>query len=280
MVCSIASVLYKVIGENRLPVILLVVYRQICSISETVSITIATSKAQVASIHNQLGEDVGICVEPYRRGTFSAVALAASWLYDVQKVPLTESIVVCPVDSYADNDFFETVKMIGEAAREIESGLILLGIEPTYPSEKYGYMIPAKPLNPAGQPVALLFRLKEQVDDLHGVGDDGQVVVGGQVGDHMLDRGGGVQDEGGPVVEQLCGPGGDPVLLGTPFLFPERQRKVRGPGILGEHDAPVHPGGEAELLQGVQIPPDGGFADIERSCQFRDIHGFFLFENR
>lgn len=118
------------------------VYRQICSINETVNITIATSKAQVASIHNQLGEDVGICVEPYRRGTFSAVALAASWLYDIQKVPLTEPIVVCPVDSYADNDFFKTVKMIGEATQEIESGLILLGIEPTYPSEKYGYMIP------------------------------------------------------------------------------------------------------------------------------------------
>ena len=43
------------------------VYRQIKLVDENAEVTIATSKAQVSSIHNQLGEDVGISIEPCRR---------------------------------------------------------------------------------------------------------------------------------------------------------------------------------------------------------------------
>lgn len=49
-----------------------------------VTVTIATSKSQVSAIHNQLGENVGISVEPCRRDTFPAIALAAAYLKDVQ----------------------------------------------------------------------------------------------------------------------------------------------------------------------------------------------------
>ena len=40
------------------------VYRQIREADPEAKITIATSKAQISSIHNQLGENVGISMEP------------------------------------------------------------------------------------------------------------------------------------------------------------------------------------------------------------------------
>lgn len=45
-------------------------YRQFRKVDEDAVITIATSKAQVSAIRNQLGDEVGISVEPCRRDTF------------------------------------------------------------------------------------------------------------------------------------------------------------------------------------------------------------------
>ena len=118
------------------------VYRQIKTVDTDATVTIATSKSQVSAIYNQLGEDVGISVEPYRRDTFPAIALAASYLKDVLGVEEEESVVVCPVDPYVENDYFEALKELGERAEVSNANLVLMGIEPTYPSEKYGYIIP------------------------------------------------------------------------------------------------------------------------------------------
>ena len=74
------------------------VYRQIRKVDTDATVTIATGKTQVSAIHNQLGEDVGISVEPYRRDTFPAIALATAYLVDVMHVAPSESVVVCPVD--------------------------------------------------------------------------------------------------------------------------------------------------------------------------------------
>ena len=118
------------------------VYRQIRTVDTDATITIATSKSQVSAIHNQLGENVGISVEPCRRDTFPAIALAAAYLKDVQHVAEEEAIVICPVDPYVEDDYFKTIEALGNRAAESEANLVLMGIEPTYPSEKYGYIIP------------------------------------------------------------------------------------------------------------------------------------------
>jgi mannose-1-phosphate guanylyltransferase len=118
------------------------VYRQIKAVDTDATVTIATSKSQVSAIHNQLGEEVGISVEPCRRDTFPAIALAAAYLKDVQGVGEGESVVVCPVDPYVENDYFEALKALGDRAAVSSANLVLMGIEPTYPSEKYGYIIP------------------------------------------------------------------------------------------------------------------------------------------
>lgn len=118
------------------------IYGQIKTVDPGASITIATSKSQVSAIHNQLGEDVGISVEPCRRDTFAAIALATAYLHDVKGVSRDEAVVVCPVDPYVDLSYFECVKNLYKAARRGEQNLVLMGIEPTYPSEKYGYIKP------------------------------------------------------------------------------------------------------------------------------------------
>ncbi len=118
------------------------VYRQIRKADADAAVTIATSKTQVSAIHNQLGEHVGISVEPCRRDTFPAIVLATAYLTDVQGISPEESVVVCPVDPYVEDDYFEALKALGEQAEKGEANLVLMGIEPTYPSEKYGYIIP------------------------------------------------------------------------------------------------------------------------------------------
>lgn len=118
------------------------VYRQIRAVDPGATVTIATSKSQVSAIHNQVGEKVNVCVEPCRRDTFPAIVLATAYLHDVKKVSEEEAVVVCPVDPYVNQDYFEAIAKLGRLAETGDANLVLMGIEPTYPSEKYGYIIP------------------------------------------------------------------------------------------------------------------------------------------
>ena len=120
------------------------IYSQIRAVDPDATVTIATSKSQVSSIYNQLGRDVGISVEPCRRDTFAAIALATAYLHDEMNVPADEAVVVCPVDPYVDASYFECVNSLCEAAEKGDKSLVLMGIEPTYPSEKYGYIKPGE----------------------------------------------------------------------------------------------------------------------------------------
>ncbi|MCD8013353.1 MAG: cupin domain-containing protein [Lachnospiraceae bacterium] len=143
------------------------VYRQIKTVDADATVTIATSKTQVSTIHNQLGEDVGISVEPCRRDTFPAIVLATAYLHDVQGVGLEETVVVCPVDPYVNDDFFEALKALDEQAAKGEANLCLMGMEPTYPSEKYGYIIPKAQRGTEAQAAAfsLVDTFKEKPDE-------------------------------------------------------------------------------------------------------------------
>ena len=118
------------------------VYRQIRTVDPDATVTIATSKSQVSAIYNQVGEKVNVCVEPCRRDTFPAIVLATAYLHDVKKVSEEEAVVVCPVDPYVNEDYFEAIAKLCRLAETGDANLVLMGIEPTYPSEKYGYIIP------------------------------------------------------------------------------------------------------------------------------------------
>lgn len=129
-------------AEGRHNSMLQRVYEQIKNVDSEAKITIATSKSQVSSITNQLADNVSISVEPCRRDTFPAIALAACYLHDVLHVSAREAVVVSPIDPYVDNGYFAAFKKLAALAQQPENNLVLMGIEPTYPSEKYGYIIP------------------------------------------------------------------------------------------------------------------------------------------
>ena len=105
-------------------------------------ITIATSKTQVSVLRNQLGEAVDICVEPCRRDTFPAIALVSAYLHDVKGVDENKAVAVCPVDPYVEDSYFSAVHQLIQLVGTGAGDLMLMGIEPTYPSEKYGYILP------------------------------------------------------------------------------------------------------------------------------------------
>ena len=137
------------------------VYRQIKEVNPDGQITIATSKSQVSAIHNQLNHLVDICVEPCRRDTFPAIVLAASYLASKKGLERSEAIVVCPVDSYVDNDFFSSVNKLYELAlRSEKENIFLLGIKPVVASEKYGYIIPK-----TQEAITAVLEFKEKPDE-------------------------------------------------------------------------------------------------------------------
>lgn len=117
-------------------------YNGIKRIDPDAKVTVATSKLQVSALQNHLGSDIGISVEPTRRDTFPAIALATAYLADEMEVDPSEPVVVFPVDPYVDDTYFEALEKLGELADDGKSNLTLMGIEPTEPSEKFGYIIP------------------------------------------------------------------------------------------------------------------------------------------
>ena len=139
------------------------VYRQIKTVDSEASITIATSKSQVSAINNQLqvgSSDVSISIEPKRRDTFPAILLSVAYMVDVLHHDPEEPVVICPVDPYVENSYYETVKSLDKYVREGNAAITLMGIEPTYPSEKYGYIIPE-----GKEQVAKVSAFKEKPDE-------------------------------------------------------------------------------------------------------------------
>lgn len=120
------------------------VYRQIMQAGIHANIVVATSATQVESIRGQLPDDVDVVVEPERRNTFPAIVLAASYLESRKQMNPEETVIVLPVDPYVDVAYFETFKKMDEQVQKSSADIVLMGIMPSYPSEKYGYIIPAE----------------------------------------------------------------------------------------------------------------------------------------
>ena len=129
-------------GDGKTESMLQRVYRQIKEAGHNGEITVATAVTQVESIKGQLGEAVSIVVEPERRNTFPAIALSAAYLYFEKNCPMEETVVVLPVDPYVGEEYFRMLHKLDVAVQAGAADLVLMGVAPTYPSEKYGYIIP------------------------------------------------------------------------------------------------------------------------------------------
>lgn len=117
------------------------VFRQIKETNLKTNIVIGTNSSQVDVIKEELGENIDIVVEPSRRNTYPAIVLSCSYLKYKKNVNDDDSIVVLPVDPYTENSYFEILKKMDEVIKTSNSDITLMGIKPTYPSEKYGYMV-------------------------------------------------------------------------------------------------------------------------------------------
>ncbi len=118
------------------------VWRQLDKAGLQQSAMIATSKSQVDAIQNQIGSGIPLSIEPERRDTFSAIALAAVYLYSVKGVGSQEVVAVLPVDPYVEESFFKRVGELEDTLNYSHANLALIGKKPTFPSEKYGYLTP------------------------------------------------------------------------------------------------------------------------------------------
>lgn len=118
------------------------VWGQLKSANLSNQAVIATSKMQRDMIVSQIGRDVPLIIEPERRDTFPAIALAASYFFSIECVSEEEVISVLPVDPFVENDFFEKVKDMENVVLNSNCDIALIGVTPTYPSSKYGYIIP------------------------------------------------------------------------------------------------------------------------------------------
>lgn len=103
---------------------------------------ISTGKSQVDMIDSQLGSNIPLVIEPERRDTYAAIALASVYLYSKKGIGLNQVVTVLPVDPFVEDSFFDHIKSLEDVINQTNTDLALVGIQPTYPSEKYGYIIP------------------------------------------------------------------------------------------------------------------------------------------
>ena len=118
------------------------VVRQIKEAGLKADITLATNATQRDIIVNQLG-DVDMVLEPERRDTFPAIALACTYLSKAKKCRQDEIVLIMPCDPYTEPGYFETLGKMAGAVENDAAELVLMGIKPTYPSSKYGYVVPS-----------------------------------------------------------------------------------------------------------------------------------------
>ena len=103
---------------------------------------ISTSQSQVDLIYSQLGMNVPLILEPQKRDTFPAIALIASYLHTVKNMGRDEIVTVMPVDSFVEDHFFQKLRQLEKVIEASGADLALMGVKPTYPSTKYGYIVP------------------------------------------------------------------------------------------------------------------------------------------
>lgn len=154
------------------------VVRQLKESGIRCDITVATSESQRDSVFTQLGPDVSIVTEPTRRDTFPAICLASEYLYREKHCDLDEVTIVMPCDPYTEAGYFDVVAAMASAVERNAAELMVMGIVPTYPSSKYGYVVPGELRN--GIVSVKRFTEKPDVDTArHLIDDEGAFWNGG-----------------------------------------------------------------------------------------------------
>ncbi len=118
------------------------VFSQIKKVNADLDITIATAVSQALSIEQQIKGDYSLVLEPERRDTAPAIMLSCAHLLYKQNVCREDTVIVMPIDTFADQTYYNKIPTLDSFVQDKTYQLVLLGVKPTYPSAKYGYIIP------------------------------------------------------------------------------------------------------------------------------------------
>ncbi len=105
------------------------VWRQLGEAGLQQNAYIATGAAQEELLRSHVGQDVPIIIEPERRDTFPAIALAAVYLYSVAGMRLDEAVAILPVDPYVETSFFSKVHELEQVLQHSAAELALIGVK-------------------------------------------------------------------------------------------------------------------------------------------------------
>lgn len=118
------------------------VFAQLKSVGLSQNTIVCASTMQVELIESQLDGAAEVAVEPMRRDTFPAVMLSCAYLLSKKGAKKDDVVAFLPVDPYTTDKFFKQIKRLGDYVGKENDTIGLLGGVPTYPSTKYGYIVP------------------------------------------------------------------------------------------------------------------------------------------
>ena len=107
------------------------VFGQIGAVDADIDITIATCASQEESIRRQVEGGYALVLETERRDTAPAIMLACANLALEQGAGEGDTVIVMPIDSYADQAYYDSVVRLDEAVQSDFAELVLMGVEPT-----------------------------------------------------------------------------------------------------------------------------------------------------
>lgn len=106
--------------------------------------TVITASGEQTELIKSQVRNARIAIEPMRRDTFGAVLLSCAYLYSHGGAKPDDYAVMMPVDPYTEGKYFETIKKLEQVMRASDAEVGLMGAVPTYPSTKYGYILPGE----------------------------------------------------------------------------------------------------------------------------------------
>lgn len=118
------------------------ILRQIKQSKLYADVTIATNARQYDSVVSQLEKNIDIVTEPECRNTFPAIVLASFYLYDKKNCDNNDVVVFIPIDAFVEDNYFDVIGEMANTVSANDVNIILMGIAPTYPSSKFGYILP------------------------------------------------------------------------------------------------------------------------------------------
>lgn len=132
-------------GKGQLESILQRNLRLLQTVTVADHIFVSSVASQYDLLTAQIPKEISIILDPYGRDTFPAIALACAYLYTEKGMTLEEIVCFSPADLYVEETFYQDILQLERMIDWTRTSVVLTGVEPTGPLDKYGYIIPGQP---------------------------------------------------------------------------------------------------------------------------------------